>query len=63
MYAIRSYYAKETVRFRKLLEDNGAFQLMPELGTKPRVYYLPAKGKESPFEDKDRPEAEEHLNA
>ncbi len=61
--AVTNGTTKETVRFRKLLEDNGAFQLMPELGTKPRVYYLPAKGKESPFEDKDRPEAEEHLNA
>ncbi len=52
---------KETVRFRKLLEDNGGYQLMAELGTKPRVYYLPPKGKEYPFQDKDKPEAEERL--
>ena len=34
---------------------------MPELGTKPRVYYLPAKGKDYPFQDKDKTEAEKHL--
>jgi len=52
---------KETVRFRKLLADNGGYQLMPELGTKPRIYYLPPKGKEYPFQEKDKPEAEKHL--
>ncbi len=31
---------KETVRLSKLLEDNAAYTLMPELGTKPSVYYL-----------------------
>jgi hypothetical protein len=34
---------------------------MPELGTKPRIYYLPPKGKEYPFQEKDKPEAEKHL--
>jgi len=34
---------KETVRFSKLLKDNAAYTLMPELGTKPSVYYLPPK--------------------
>lgn len=52
---------KETVRFRKLLEDNAGYQLMAELGTKPRVYYLPPKGKDYPFQDKDKEEAEERL--
>jgi len=52
---------KETVRFKKLLEDNGGYTLMPELGTQPRVYYLPAKGKEYPFQEKDKLEASEHL--
>jgi len=52
---------KETVRFKKLLEDNGGYTLMPELGTQPRVYYLPAKGKEYPFQEKDKLEAAEHL--
>jgi molybdopterin-containing oxidoreductase family iron-sulfur binding subunit len=52
---------KESVRFRKLLADNGGYTLMPELGTKPRVYYLPPKGKEYPFQEKDKEEAAEHL--
>lgn len=59
--AVTNGTTKETVRFRKLLEDNGGYQLMPELGTKPRIYYLPPKGKEYPFQDKDRPEAERQL--
>jgi len=59
--AVTNGTTKETVRFKKLLEDNGGFQLMPELGTKPRVYYLPAKGKDYPFQDKDKKEAEKHL--
>lgn len=33
----------ETVRLSTLLKDNDAYTLMPELGTKPSVYYLPAK--------------------
>lgn len=53
---------KESFRFKKLLEDNGGYTLMPELGTKPRVYYLPPKGKEYPFQEKDKEEAAEHLS-
>ncbi len=34
---------RETVELSELLQDNAAYTLMPELGTKPRVYYLPAK--------------------
>ena len=34
---------KETVRLSKLLFDNSAYVLMPELGTKPSVYYLPVR--------------------
>jgi molybdopterin-containing oxidoreductase family iron-sulfur binding subunit len=41
---------KETMRFSELLKTNAAYQLMPELGTKPRVYYLPAKNRLFPFE-------------
>lgn len=36
---------KESTSFKKLLHDNGAYQLMEELGTKPRVYYLPPKNR------------------
>lgn len=32
---------KETVRLSVLLKENAAFTLLPELGTKPSVYYLP----------------------
>ena len=34
---------KETVRLSKLLKDHFAYTLMPELGTKPNVYYLPPR--------------------
>lgn len=34
---------KKTVRLSTLLEENAAYQLMDELGTKPRVYYLPPR--------------------
>ncbi len=34
---------KETVRLSKLLKQNSAYTLMPELGTQPSVYYLPAR--------------------
>lgn len=34
---------KETVRLSKLLEENSAYTLLPELGTKPSVYYLPPR--------------------
>ena len=60
--AVTNGTTKETVRFKKLLEDNAGYTLMPELGTPPSVYYLPAKGKDYPFQDKDKPEALEHLH-
>ncbi|MEN8115601.1 MAG: 4Fe-4S dicluster domain-containing protein [Bacteroidota bacterium] len=34
---------RETVRLSTLLKQNAAYTLMPELGTKPRVYYLPPR--------------------
>lgn len=34
---------KQTVRLSKLLKENAAYTLMDELGTKPSVYYLPAR--------------------
>lgn len=40
----------ETVRLTKLLEERGGYQYMAGLGTKPRVYYLPARNREFPFE-------------
>ena len=41
--AVTNGTTKETVSLSELLEDNGAYRLMEELGTKPRVYYLPPK--------------------
>ena len=51
--AVTNGTTKETVRLSELLEQNGAYRLMPELGTEPRVYYLPAKNRifEFPGED------------
>ena len=43
--AVTNGTTKETVSLSKLLADNGAYRLMPELGTKPRVYYLPPKNR------------------
>jgi Fe-S-cluster-containing dehydrogenase component len=40
---------KETVRLSELLKVNGAYHLMDELGTKPRVYYLPPKNRPYDF--------------
>ncbi len=38
----------ETERLSKLLEEKGGYRFMEELGTKPRVYYLPPKGRMYP---------------
>lgn len=40
----------ETVRFKKLLEDRGGYRYLEELGTEPRVYYLPPVDRMFPFE-------------
>lgn len=37
--------SKETTQLSKLLKENAGYTLMPELGTKPSVYYLPAKNR------------------
>lgn len=43
---------KETVRFSELIRKNGGYRLMPELGTEPRVYYLPPKNRLFEFPEK-----------
>ena len=43
--AVTNGTTKETVRFSDLIKDNAGYTLMPELGTKPSVYYLPAKNR------------------
>jgi Fe-S-cluster-containing dehydrogenase component len=48
--AVTNGTTKETVSFSQLIKENAAFTLMEELGTKPRVYYLPPKNRTFPFE-------------
>lgn len=50
--AVTNGTSKETVRLSTLLKNNGSYQLMEELGTKPRVFYLPPKNRLFPFENK-----------
>ena len=47
--AVTNGTSGETVRFSKLIEDNAGYTLMEELGTKPRVYYLPPKNRAFEF--------------
>jgi len=58
--AVTNGTTKQTVRLSQLLLDNGAYQLMPELGTKPRVYYLPPKNRLFPFVQPDENIEEKH---
>jgi len=51
--AVTNGTTKQTVRLSELLEANAGYQLMPELGTKPRVYYLPPKNRTLKFTTKD----------
>jgi len=47
--AVTNGTSGETVRFSKLIEENAGYTLMEELGTKPRVYYLPPKNRAFEF--------------
>lgn len=49
--AVTNGTTKETVRLSELLRVNGGYHLMPELGTKPRVFYLPPKNRLFEFKD------------
>ena len=49
---------EETVRLSELLRDKAGYRYMEDLGTKPRVYYLPPVDRLFPFE-KDSPEKSE----
>ena len=40
----------ETISFSQLIKDRAAYRYMEELGTKPRVYYLPPKDRQFPVE-------------
>lgn len=41
----------ETVRLSELLRDRAGYRFLEDLGTKPRVYYLPPVNRSFPFED------------
>lgn len=43
--AVTNGTTKETHQLSKLIADNAGYRLMEELGTKPRVYYLPPKNR------------------
>lgn len=43
----------ETVRLSTLLKDKAGYRFMEDMGTKPRVYYLPPVNRQFPFEDDD----------
>jgi molybdopterin-containing oxidoreductase family iron-sulfur binding subunit len=47
---------EDTFRLKKLLKDRGAYRQFEELGTKPRVYYLPPVERAFPFEDAIKPQ-------
>jgi molybdopterin-containing oxidoreductase family iron-sulfur binding subunit len=40
----------ETLGFTQLIKDRAAYRFLEELGTKPRVYYLPPKDRQFPVE-------------
>ena len=40
----------ETISFTQLIKERAAYRYMEELGTKPRVYYLPPKDRQFPVE-------------
>ena len=49
----------ETVRLSQLLRDRVGYRYLEDLGTKPRVYYLPPVNRAFPFEEVD-PNSEKH---
>lgn len=58
--AVTNGTTKETVKLSELLKQNGGYRLMPELGTQPRVYYLPPKNRIFDF-DQDKPREEDLI--
>lgn len=41
----------ETVRLSQLIREKAGYRFLEELGTKPRVYYLPAANRQFPFKE------------
>jgi len=54
--AVTNGTTRETAVMSKLLRDNAGYRLMPELGTEPRIYYLPPKNRLFEFVQPDNPE-------
>ena len=61
--AVTNGTTKETVNFKKLLKDNAAYVLLPELGTIPRVYYLPEKNRLFPYKYNGSTELKKEHNS
>lgn len=59
--AVTNGTTKETVRLSELLRDNAGYRLMEDLGTKPRVYYLPPKNRLFPFPEETLESNEHHT--
>jgi Fe-S-cluster-containing dehydrogenase component len=53
----------ETFRFTELVRDKAGYRLMEDLGTKPRVYYLPPVSRNFPFESGLENEGPEEKNS
>lgn len=59
--AVTNGTTKETVQLSALLRDNAGYRLMEELGTKPRIYYLPAKNRLFPFPEDAKEDNNHHA--
>ncbi|MEO8148914.1 MAG: 4Fe-4S dicluster domain-containing protein [Bacteroidia bacterium] len=44
----------ETVRLSELIRDKAGYRFLEELGTKPRVYYLPPANRQFPFKEAEK---------
>ena len=54
--AVTNGTTRETVVMSELIKVNAGYRLMPELGTEPRIYYLPPKNRLFEFEQPEDPD-------
>jgi Fe-S-cluster-containing dehydrogenase component len=54
-------HSGETVSFSNLIKDNAGYVYLEDLGTKPRVYYLPPKNRRYPGPDMSKTENKDML--
>lgn len=52
--AVTNGTSGETVRFSELIRDNAGYTMHEEFGTKPQVFYLPAKNRRVPFNEAEK---------